>query len=112
MATADVDARTEGEAEAAPAIEPSLGWDESVAARPMGRGWDSGRVVLDRDGRGSAGLLVLANGGRSARLYRPAGEGEFPRPYDAGTPVEGLGGLRCACPIPNGPSGRSDLVAL
>ena len=113
MATADVDARTEGEAEqVAPATVPSLGWDESVALRPIGLGWDSEPVVLDWDGNGKAALLVVANGGRSARVYRPSSSGDFPRPYDAGTPVEGLGGLRCLCALPNGSGSRFDLVGL
>ena len=113
MATVDVDAKAEGEAEeVAPAVLPSLGWDESVALRPIGLGWDSEPVVLDWDGQGAASLLVVANGGRSARVYRPAPGGDFPRPYDAGTPVEGLEGLRCLCALPNGSGSRFDLVGL
>jgi hypothetical protein len=113
MATVDADSKAEGEAEdVAPAIGPSLGWDESVALRPIGLGWHSEAVVLDWDGQGRAALLVVANGGRSARVYRPTGEGDFPRPYDAGTPVEGLEGLRCLCALPNGSGSRFDLVGL
>jgi hypothetical protein len=113
MATVDVDSKTEGEAEqVAPVIEPSLGWDESVALRPIGLGWHSEPVVIARDGQGPAALLVVANGGRSARLYQPSPEGSFPRPYDSGTPVTGLEGLRCLCALPNGLSSRFDLVGL
>ena len=112
MATVDLEAKAEGEAEASSTIEPSLGWDESVTSRPIGLGWNSEPVVVDWDGRGEAALLVVANGGRSARVYRPTGEGDFPRPFDAGTPVEGLGGLRCLCALPNDSTSRFDLVAL
>jgi hypothetical protein len=115
MATADVDAKTEQESESeevAPAIEPGLKWDESVHFRPIGLGWDSEPLVLDWDGNGTAALLVVANGGRSASVYRPALEGAFPRPYDAGMPVSGLDGLRCLCALPNGSSSRFDLLGL
>ncbi len=112
MATVDLEAKEGGEAEISATIEPGLGWDESVVTRPIGLGWDSEAVVVDWDGRGEAALLVVANGGRSARVYRPTGEGDFPRPYDAGTPVDGLDGLRCPCPLPNGSASRFDLVAL
>src|SRR4051794_13134255 len=108
MATADMEQKTEGEAEAEPTSPPGLAWDESVAFRPIGIGWDSEPVALDRPGGGPPALLVLAGGGRSARIFRPVGEGEFPRPYDAGVAVEGLEGLRCVCPIPNA-DGRFDL---
>ncbi len=119
MATADVDVKPEGDDEAAPAIqepdpteEPGLAWDPSVDFRPIGLGWDAEPAFLGREGRAAPDLLVLANGGRSARLFRPLGAGDFPRPYDAGTPVEGLDGLRCPCPVPAATPGRSDLVAL
>jgi hypothetical protein len=115
MATADMDAKTEHESpseEVASAIEPGLKWDESVSFRPIGLGWDSEAVVLDQSGQGGAALLVIANGGRSASVYRPASEGAFPRPYDAGTPVEGLEGLRCLGALADGSTGRVDLVGL
>ena len=113
MATVDVESKVEGQAEeAAPATEPGLGWDPSVTLRPVGLGGTSEVVVLDWDGSGTAALLVVAEGGRAARVYRPATEGDFPRPYDAGTAVEGLDGLRCLCAIPNGSASRFDLVGL
>jgi len=116
MATADMDAKTEQEPEiieaSAPAIEPSLTWDDSVLSRPIGLGWNSEPLVLGWDGTGVNALLVVANGGRSARIYRPVSEGAFPRPYDAGTPVEGLEGLRCLCVLPNGSETRFDLLGL
>jgi hypothetical protein len=113
MATADVSEKTENEVEAvAPMIEPSLSWDESVAFRPIGIGWDSEVVVLDWDGEGTSVLLVIASEGRAARLYRPGAEGAFPRPFDAGTLVEGLDGLRSLCVLPNGSASRFDLVGL
>jgi hypothetical protein len=114
MATADVDEKTEPASDAiAPAIEAGLAWDESVTLRPIGLGWDSEPVVVAWDGQeGPAALLVLANGGRSAKIHRPAPAGDFPRPYDAGTPLEGLEGLRCLCVLPNGSEGRFDLVGL
>ena len=113
MATVDVESKAEGQAEeAAPTTEPGLGWDASVTLRPIGLGGTSEPVVLDWDGSRTAALLVVAEGGRAARVYRPAGEGDFPRPYDAGTAVEGLDGLRCLCAIPNGSARRFDLVGL
>jgi hypothetical protein len=115
MATADMDAKTEPESdteEVAPAIEPGLRWDESVRFRPIGLGWGSEPLVLDWDGQGAAALLVVANGGRIASLFRPSSEGDFPCPYDAGTPVEGLEGLRSLCALPNGSFSRFDLLAL
>jgi hypothetical protein len=115
MATADMDAKTEQESvpeEVAPAIEPGLGWDASVSFRPIGLGWDSEVVAVDWDGQGASALIVVANGGRSASAYRPASTGDFPRPYDAGTPVEGLEGLRFLCALPNGSSSRFDLIGL
>ncbi len=103
------------EAEAETGGEPTLGWHESVATRPIGLGPGAEVVVLDRGVRGApAMLLVVAGGGRSARVYRPGEEGEpaFPRVFDAGTAVEGLDGLRCLCPLPDPGSGRVDLVGL
>lgn len=113
MATVDEVAKTEQEpGQVAPAIEPGLKWDDSVTFRPIGVGWDSEPLVVDWDGQGKPALLVVASGGRSASLYRPSSHGEFPRPYDAGTPVEGLEGLRCLCILPNGSSTRFDLIGL
>jgi hypothetical protein len=109
MATADVSEKTESEVEV---IEPSLGWDVSVTSRPIGIGWDSEVVVVDWDGRGIPALLVVASEGRVARLYRQGPEGSFPRPFDGGTTVEGLEGLRCLCPFPNGSASRFDLVGI
>ncbi len=111
MATAGVDQKIEDRDEAAPR-PPGLGWDESVAFQPIGFGWDSEVVAIGREGPGVPDLLVLANGGRSARLYRPLKSGDFPRPYDGGTPVDGLDGLRCPCPLPGEAPGRFDLVAI
>jgi hypothetical protein len=117
MATADV--ATQPQEEPALPSEPSavsLRWDASVTARPIGFGWDAEPLVIDWDGRGRADLLVTSGGGpagRSARLYRaisPAGE--FPPTFDKGSPIHGLDGLRCLCPLPSGTGTRFDLVGL
>ncbi len=113
MATADMpETAVNPVAPLDPTVEPCLVWDASVTVRPIGIGWNSEAVVLDWDGQGTPALLVIASEGRAARLYRPKLEGDFPRPYDAGTLVEGLEGLRCLCVVPNGSSSRFDLVAL
>ena len=98
--------------EVTPVIEPGLGWHESVQSRPIGLGWGSEALAVDWDDQGEIALLVVANGGRSARLFRPVGHGDFPRPYDAGSPVEGLDGLRCLAVLPNGSPSRFDLLGL
>jgi hypothetical protein len=113
MAAADMSETTETPIDAVePVIEPSLGWDQSVDYRPIGIGGDSEVVVVDWDGQGIPALLVTASDGQVVRLYRPKTEGEFPRPYDAGTTVEGLEGMRCLCVLPNGSESRFDLVGL
>ncbi|WP_435016394.1 hypothetical protein TA3x_003960 [Tundrisphaera sp. TA3] len=102
----------ETEVGAGEAARPSLGWADSVAARPIGFGWDAEAVAFEA-GRGTpALLLVAANGGRLARFYRPAGERDGRPFYDAGTEVEGLQGLRCLCPFPARGGGRLDLIAI
>ena len=105
-----------GADEPVPAAVPRLSWGPSVAATPLGHGWDAEPVVLDWSGDGAPALLVTAGGGprgRTARVYHPVpGAEAFPGHYDAGTPVEGLDGLRCVCAIPNGAETRFDLVAL
>ena len=97
-------------------IPASLGWDVSLTARPIGLGWDAEPVVVDWEHSGRPDLLITSGGGpsgRSARLYRPTSPpGEFPPQYDAGTPVEGLDGLRCLGPIPSGSDSRFDLIGL
>jgi hypothetical protein len=95
---------------------PLLAWDVSVAARPLGFGWDAEPLVLDWFGNGAPDLLVTAGGGpsgRTARIFAPVSAlGEVPLRYDAGRVVEGLDGLRCLCPVPAAAPGRFDLVAL
>jgi hypothetical protein len=116
MASVDLETKGENETGAEPAPAPRLAWDPSVAATPLGHGWDAEPVVVDWSGDGEPALLVTAGGGprgRTARLYRPLPDSRtFPRHYDAGTPVETLDGLRGLCPIPNGAPSRFDLVAL
>jgi len=114
MATAGVDAKIEGgeEEAVAPAARASLGWDESVGFRPIGFGWGSEVVAIGPDRHAAPDLLILCGGGRSARIHSPLDSGDFPRPYDVGTPIEGLDGLRCPCALPGETPGRFDLVAL
>src|SRR5437763_9128069 len=87
MATADLATQPQEEPEL-PATEAgagadagpapaSLAWDPSVAARPIGLGWDAEPLVLDWEGRGRPDLLVTSGGGprgRIARLYRATSE--------------------------------------
>ncbi|MGE5754635.1 MAG: FG-GAP repeat domain-containing protein, partial [Planctomycetaceae bacterium] len=116
MASVDLETKGENDTGAEPAPAPRLAWDPSVAATPLGHGWDAEPVVVDWSGDGEPALLVTAGGGprgRTARLYRPRPDSRtFPRHYDAGTPVAALDGLRGLCPIPNGAPSRFDLVAL
>jgi hypothetical protein len=120
MASVDYETRGENQTGTEPALAPALrlAWDRSVAAIPLGHGWDAEPVVVDWSGDGAAALLVTAGGGprgRTARLYRPVPDDHsrsFPPRYDAGTPIEALDGLRSLCPIPNGAPSRFDLLAL
>ncbi len=116
MASVDLDATADQETKNEVASGPRFHWDPAVGATPLALGWDSEPVVLDWDGDGVPDLLVSAGGepiGRTARIYRPlAATDHVPCFFDAGTPIEGLDGLRCLCPVPNGSSTRFDLVAL
>ncbi len=110
MATADemtAQPHEEPEVVAEPATT-TLEWHASVSTRPIGFGPHSEATVVDWDGQGRADLLVTAGpslGRRSARLYRQTSpSGVFPPQYDAGTPVDGLAGLRCVSALPVGVS--------
>src|SRR5437588_132745 len=75
MATADLETKPQDEPGANHEPEVAgLGWDASVATRPVGAGWDAEPLVLDWDGRGRADLLVTSGGGPSGRA-RGSGSG-------------------------------------
>jgi len=108
----------QGEPEATtanPAKASRFSWDASVAATPLGLGWDAEPVAVNWYGNGHCDLLVTAGGGekgRTTRIYRRVSNDAGELRFDAGTPVEALAGLRCVSPIPNGSPSRFDLVGM
>ncbi|WP_422930590.1 FG-GAP repeat domain-containing protein [Singulisphaera sp. PoT] len=122
MASVDYESSTnedgQGEPETSPASQakaPRFSWDASVAATPIGQGWDAEPVAVNWSGNGAVDLLVTSGGGekgRTARIYKRISHGEAGLRYDAGTVVEALAGLRCVNPLPNGGASRFDLVAI
>src|SRR4051794_9434562 len=117
MAEVESAIRSEGDEETVSSSEPRLSWDPSVAAIPLGRGWDAQPCVLDWSGAGHADLLVSAAGGpggRMAWIYRrlQAPEHGSAPIFDSGRQEPALDGLSFLCPLDNDRTSRFDLVAL
>lgn len=117
MDEAEPEVQPERAAEGASSSAPRLSWDSSIAAVPLGRGWDAQPSLVDWAGTGHPDLLVSADGGpcgRIAWLYRRR-ETRGAEPallFDAGRREPTLDGLAFLCSIENGQSSRFDLVGL
>ena len=73
MASIDFEAKIEDASPTDSVRGPLLAWDSSLAATPLGFGWDAEPVVVDWFGDGKPDLLVTAGGGpsgRTARVFR------------------------------------------